>query len=191
KKRTFDDARVILDIQDLTVSLEGVSGAPPVVNRVSLQIRNGETACLVGESGSGKSVTSLAVMGLLPKGALRVTGGKILLEGTNLLELSPQALREIRAKRISMVFQEPMTALNPVMRVGDQIEEVLDTHVRLSAREKRNRVLDIMRQVRLPDVERIYSSYPHQLSGGQRQRIMIAMALVLEPQLLIADEPTT
>jgi len=91
KKRTFDDARVILDIQDLTVSLEGVSGAPPVVNRVSLQIRNGETACLVGESGSGKSVTSLAVMGLLPKGALRVTGGKILLEGTNLLELSPQA----------------------------------------------------------------------------------------------------
>jgi len=191
KRRNFDDARVILDVQDLTVSLEGTPGAPPVVDQVSLKIRNGETACLVGESGSGKTVTALAVMGLLPKGALRVTGGKILLDGTNLLELGPQAMREMRAKRISMVFQEPMTALNPVMRVGDQIEEVLDTHLRLSAREKRSRVLDILEQVHLPDVERIYRSYPHQLSGGQRQRIMIAMALVLEPQLLIADEPTT
>jgi len=191
KARSFDDSRVILDIRDLTVSLEGAPEAPPVVNQISLKIRNGETACLVGESGSGKSVTALSVMGLLPRGALRVTGGEILLDGTNLLALGPHAMREMRAKRISMVFQEPMTALNPVMRVGDQIEEVLDTHVRLSAREKRSRVLDILKQVHLPDVERIYSSYPHQLSGGQRQRIMIAMALVLEPQLLIADEPTT
>jgi len=191
RNRHFDGAPILLEIRDLTVRLAGRLDAAPVIDRVSLTIRRGETACLVGESGSGKSVTSLSVMGLLPKGALAVTAGRIMLEGTNLLELGPQAMRKMRASRISMVFQEPMTALNPVMRVGEQIEEVLDTHSRLPAREKKQRVIDIMDQVQLPDVERIYRSYPHQLSGGQRQRIMIAMALILEPQLLIADEPTT
>ncbi len=191
KSRTFDDAPVVLDIENLTVALVGNPQAAPVLDHISLQIRKGETVCLVGESGSGKSVTSLSVMGLLPKGALAATGGGIELDGRNLLELSPAQMRDMRARRISMIFQEPMTALNPVMRVGDQIGEVLDTHTRMPAREKKSRVLDIMNQVHLPDVERIYRSYPHQLSGGQRQRIMIAMALVLEPQLLIADEPTT
>ena len=191
KTRTFDEAQSVLTITDLTVRLAGNASAMPILDGISLRIREGETVCLVGESGSGKSVTSLAVMGLLPKGALEVAGGRIELEGRNLLEFSPQAMRDMRASKISMIFQEPMTALNPVMRVGAQIEEVLDTHARLPAREKKARVLDIMNQVHLPDVERIYRSYPHQLSGGQRQRIMIAMALILEPKLLIADEPTT
>ncbi|MCR4268540.1 ABC transporter ATP-binding protein [Nitratireductor sp. ZSWI3] len=191
KTRSFDDVPGVLEVRDLTVRLAGNDTAPPVLDRVSLKIRQGETVCLVGESGSGKSVTSLSIMGLLPKGALVATGGRIELENRNLLELGPQAMRDMRARKISMIFQEPMTALNPVIRVGDQIGEVLDTHTRLPAREKKARVLDIMNQVHLPDVERIYRSYPHQLSGGQRQRIMIAMALILEPQLLIADEPTT
>jgi peptide/nickel transport system ATP-binding protein len=191
KQRNFDGAPVVLDVRDLTVRLSGNREVPPVVDQVSLQIRSGETACLVGESGSGKSVTALSIMGLLPKGALEVAGGEIILGGTDLLKLGPQAMRQMRANRISMVFQEPMTALNPVMRVGEQIEEVLDTHARLSAGEKKSRVLDILNQVHLPDVERIYRSYPHELSGGQRQRIMIGMALILKPQLLIADEPTT
>src|SRR5690606_23432260 len=189
KQRNFDGAPVVLDVRDLTVRLSGNREVPPVVDQVSLQIRSGETACLVGESGSGKSVTALSIMGLLPKGALEVAGGEIILGGTDLLKLGPQAMRQMRANRISMVFQEPMTALNPVMRVGEQIEEVLDTHARLSAGEKKSRVLDILNQVHLPDVERIYRSYPHELSGGQRQRIMIGMALILKPQLLIADEP--
>ena len=122
KKRSFDGAAAVLEVKDLTVKLVDNETAPPVLDRVSLSIRSGETACLVGESGSGKSVTSLAIMGLLPKGALAASGGRIELEGKNLLELGPQAMRELRASRISMVFQEPMTALNPVMRVGDQIE---------------------------------------------------------------------
>lgn len=191
KNRDFDNAPAVVEITDLTVELVGAEQAMPVLDQVTLRIRQGETVCLVGESGSGKSVTSLSIMGLLPKGALAPRGGRIDLEGTNLLELGPQAMRDMRARKIAMIFQEPMTALNPVMRVGDQIEEVLNTHTRLPAREKKARVLDIMNQVHLPDVERIYRSYPHQLSGGQRQRIMIAMALILEPRLLIADEPTT
>ncbi|MCD4513817.1 ABC transporter ATP-binding protein [Brucella pseudogrignonensis] len=191
RNRNFDAASTVLDISDLTVRLTSNSAARPVLDGISLKIRKGETVCLVGESGSGKSVTSLSIMGLLPKAALEATGGKIDLAGQNLLDLGPQDMRAIRARKIAMIFQEPMTALNPVLRVGEQIEEVLRTHLKLSSRDRKTRVLDIMEQVHLPDIERIYSSYPHQLSGGQRQRIMIAMALVLEPQLLIADEPTT
>ncbi len=191
KSRNFDGAKTVLRIKDLVVSLPPAAKAKPVLNGISLNIRQGETVCLVGESGSGKSVTSLAVMGLLPKNALTVTGGAITLSDTDLLAQSASAMQDIRARRVAMIFQEPMTALNPVLRVGDQIEEVLESHTKLPADERRRRVIDIMEQVHLPDVERIYRSYPHQLSGGQRQRIMIAMALVLEPELLIADEPTT
>ncbi|MEO3388574.1 ABC transporter ATP-binding protein [Mesorhizobium sp. CAU 1741] len=191
RNRDFSDRPTALRITGLSVATAGSRTNTAILSSIDVTIRDGETVCLVGESGSGKSVTSLAVMGLLPKGSLEVTGGRIELEGQDLLALDAGAMREMRARRISMIFQEPMTALNPVMTVGAQIEEVLDSHTRLPARDKKQRVIDIMEQVHLPDVERIYGSYPHQLSGGQRQRIMIAMALILEPKLLIADEPTT
>ncbi|WP_116135081.1 ABC transporter ATP-binding protein [Tropicimonas sp. IMCC34043] len=180
----------VLEIEDLRVAIDRKDGNE-VLRGVSLTIEAGETVCLVGESGSGKSVSSLATMGLLPKGALKVTGGRILLDGENLLDLSAAQLRECRATRMSMIFQEPMTALNPVLKVGDQIREVLEAHTKMSNAEAHAKVLDILDQVGLPDIERMMRSYPHQLSGGQRQRIMIAMALILEPRLLIADEPTT
>lgn len=188
RNHDFSSEPVVLEVENLII---GLPGGTPVLGSVSFNIRKGETVCLVGESGSGKSVTSLAVMGLLPKGALLVNNGVIKLDGTNLLKLSPQEMKKMRATRVSMIFQEPMTALNPVIRVGEQITEVLDIHTNLSAAEKRAKVINIMEQVHLPDVERIYQSYPHQLSGGQRQRIMIAMALIMEPSVLIADEPTT
>jgi peptide/nickel transport system ATP-binding protein len=158
---------------------------------VSFAVSPGEIVCVVGESGSGKSVTAHAIMGLLPPNQLTVSGGRALLEGDDLLVKPPAEMRKIRGDRISMIFQEPMTALNPVMRVGDQIAEVLDIHTQLSERERRQRVLEVMQAVRLPEPERTIDVYPHQLSGGQRQRIMIAAALVLDPVLLIADEPTT
>lgn len=188
RNRDLSQETVVFEVENLVVALPG---GTPVLRGVSFDIRKGEIVCLVGESGSGKSVTSLTAMGLLPKHALKVEGGAIRLDGKDLLKLSPYDMKRIRARRISMIFQEPMTALNPVMRVGEQITEVLDIHTGLSTDAKRAKVINIMEQVHLPDVERIYQSYPHQLSGGQRQRIMIAMALILEPILLIADEPTT
>ena len=191
RDRDFSNAPVVLDIRELVVELPNLGQEAPILKGISLDIRQGETVCLVGESGSGKSVTSLATMGLLPKGVLRVRCGTIRLEGMNLLEFSQAQMRDVRTRRVSMIFQEPMTALNPVMPVGDQIMEVLDLHTSMNSSQKRAKVIDIMEQVHLPDVERIFRSFPHQLSGGQRQRIMIAMALILEPALLIADEPTT
>lgn len=178
----------ILQVDRLSVSTaQGV----PILRDISFSIRAGETMCLVGESGSGKSVTSLATLGLLPKGALKITGGRILLEGEDVLQVSNGRLKALRGSQMAMIFQEPMTALNPVLTVGRQIDEVLQTHTGLRATERHARVMDALAQVHLPDIARVYQSYPHQLSGGQRQRIMIAMALVLEPRLLIADEPTT
>ena len=180
----------ILDISGLVVSLGKNKGAP-IIDGVSLQVNARETLCLVGESGSGKSVTALTVMGLLQKNSLRPTGGNITLVGEELLTAGDRRLRQLRATSMAMIFQEPMTALNPVVPVGRQIDEVLRAHTDLDARARRARILNMMEQVRLPEIERIFASYPHRLSGGQRQRIMIAMALVLEPKLLIADEPTT
>ncbi len=185
------DTKPVLDVQGLTVRLPRGADRLNAVENVSFAVAPGEIVCVVGESGSGKSVTSHAVMGLLPPGQLAVTAGRALLEGDDLLTRTPAEMRRIRGDRISMIFQEPMTALNPVMKVGDQIGEVLDIHTGLSDRERRERVLDVMASVHLPEPERMIDVYPHQLSGGQRQRIMIAAALVLDPVLLIADEPTT
>ena len=185
------DTKPVLDVQGLTVRLPHGSDRLNAVENVSFAVAPGEIVCVVGESGSGKSVTAHAVMGLLPPGQLTATGGRVLLEGDDLLMKSPAEMRRIRGHRIAMIFQEPMTALNPVMKVGDQIAEVLDIHTGLSERERRQRVLDVMQSVHLPESERMIDVYPHQLSGGQRQRIMIAAALVLDPVLLIADEPTT
>ncbi|MGM4917320.1 dipeptide ABC transporter ATP-binding protein [Tardiphaga sp. 813_E8_N1_3] len=188
---TVNTRPIALEIENLVVGV-GKSGAgKKIIDGISLQVRQGETLCVVGESGSGKSVTSLSTMGLLPRDSLKAIGGSIKLVGEDVLQASDRRLRQLRATTMAMIFQEPMTALNPVVPVGRQIDEVLRTHTSLGASARRARILDMMEQVRLPDVKRIFASYPHRLSGGQRQRIMIAMALVLEPKLLIADEPTT
>ncbi|MDW3221476.1 MAG: ABC transporter ATP-binding protein [Paracoccaceae bacterium] len=179
----------LLEIRDLSIALGGKADSQ-VVRGLDLSIEPGQTMCLVGESGSGKSLTALATMGLLPD-ALKAIEGSIVLKGENVLEADTARLRSLRATSMSMIFQEPMTALNPVARVGQQIEEVLEFHSDLTQSARRSRVKDMMEAVHLPDVDKMYASFPHQLSGGQRQRIMIAMALIMRPQLLIADEPTT
>jgi len=181
----------VLQIDNLSVQVVGSPAAQRVVENVSFDVRQGETLCVVGESGSGKSVTALSVMGLLPRGGLAPASGSILVKGENVLTASPRRLREMRATRMAMVFQEPMTALNPVEPVGKQIDEVLRVHSALSKDERRERVLGMLDSVHLPHTSLIYDSYPHQLSGGQRQRIVVSMALILGPKLLIADEPTT
>jgi peptide/nickel transport system ATP-binding protein len=180
----------VLEVIDLTIGLPPGADRSCAVQNVSFSVGKGEIVCLVGESGSGKSVIAQSVMGLLAK-SLPVKSGKILLEGEDITHASLSRLRQLRATRMSMIFQEPMTALNPVLTCGEQIDEVLREHTSLGEQERRAKVLNIVREVMLPDPERMMASYPHQLSGGQRQRIMIAMALVLEPVLLIADEPTT
>lgn len=180
----------VLELQALDISLPRGSDRTHAVAQVSLTVKPGEIVCLVGESGSGKSAIAHTIMGLQAK-ALVPTAGKILLQGEDVLTMSSARLRELRCTSMSMIFQEPMTALNPVFACGEQIDEVLRTHTTLTASERQARVLDMIQKVGLPEPLRMLQSYPHQLSGGQRQRIMIAMALVLEPRLLIADEPTT
>ncbi|WP_246164914.1 ABC transporter ATP-binding protein [Pigmentiphaga aceris] len=185
----------VLEIEGLSVRT-GSAGSPgspggrELIQNVNLQIAPGETLCVVGESGSGKSVTSLASMGLLPKG-LQASSGRILLDGEDVLRASEKRLRALRATRMAMIFQEPMTALNPVETIGEQIDEVLRIHSSLGKRARRERVMDMLASVHIAEVRRVYDSYPYQLSGGQRQRVVISMALILEPRLLIADEPTT
>jgi ABC-type glutathione transport system ATPase component len=180
----------VLEVRGLTVKLPPGGDRPEAVSNVSFELQKKEILCLVGESGSGKSVIAQAVMGLLPK-TLPVSAGAMLLEGEDLARAGDARRRELRGARMSMIFQEPMTALNPVMSCGEQIDEVLRTHTQLGKGIRREKTMSILREVALPDPDRMLAAYPHQLSGGQRQRIMIAMALALEPALLIADEPTT
>ncbi|MEO8023226.1 ABC transporter ATP-binding protein [Polaromonas sp.] len=180
----------VLVIDKLHVALPPGSDRPYAVEEISLSIHPGKTLCVVGESGSGKSVMATAVMGLLAR-ELRPGPGSVVLQGESLLVASDQRLRALRGQAMGMVFQEPMTALNPVMTCGDQIDELLRQHTDWGAKQRSEAVLDILRRVKLPEPERMMRSYPHQLSGGQRQRIVIAMAVILQPALLICDEPTT
>ncbi|SDJ82382.1 ABC transporter ATP-binding protein [Billgrantia gudaonensis] len=180
----------VLSIRDLTLALPKGADRAFAVEHVSYDVSEGEILCVVGESGSGKSMAANAVMGLLPKG-VHATGGEIWFGGQNLLTLDERAHRSLRGLRIGMIFQEPMTALNPLMRVGAQIAEVFEAHGRHTPKERQARALALLEEVGIPQPERAIRAYPFQLSGGQRQRVMIAMALALEPELLIADEPTT
>ena len=190
-RKQTDRSKPILEVKGLTVTLPEGADRAYAIEDVSFSVGAGEIVCVVGESGSGKSVTAFTVMGLTLRKELAPVAGEVRLEGEELLAMSDAQLRRLRGQRMAMIFQEPMTALNPVMKVGDQVAEMLEIHTHLDAAGRKARVIEVMRDVKLPDPELIAQSYPHQLSGGQRQRIMIAMALALEPALLIADEPTT
>ena len=183
-------APAAVSINNLKIALPKGAERPFAVDGVSFDLRPGKIVCVVGESGSGKSMCAHALMGLLPD-TVSVTSGEIQFEGRDLLKLDDDGWRDLLGRRIAMIFQEPMTALNPLMRIGDQMAEMFEAHGLLTPRERRAKALSLAREVGLPDPERIVRAYPHQLSGGQRQRAMIAMALALEPAVLVADEPTT
>jgi len=182
---------MVLDVKNLQTVFFTNSGLFKAVDDISFSVRRGETLAIVGESGCGKSVTALSIMRLVPDPPGRIVGGSVALEGTDLLGLDEAEMRAIRGNRISMIFQEPMTSLNPVMRIGDQITEAVRLHRKLTAKEAWKKAVDMLRLVRIPEPEQRAREYPHQLSGGMRQRAMIAMALACRPALLIADEPTT
>ncbi|WP_417260247.1 ABC transporter ATP-binding protein [Celeribacter sp.] len=181
----------LLSVENLQTHFLNEDGVTRAVDGVSFDVLEGETLGIVGESGCGKSVTSLSIMGLLPDRIGRVVGGDIVFQGESLLSKSDKDLRDIRGDKIAMIFQEPMTSLNPVHKVGHQIAETVILHEGISKREARKRALDVMNFVRIPDAERRFNEYPHQFSGGMRQRAMIAISLACRPRLLIADEPTT
>jgi peptide/nickel transport system ATP-binding protein len=185
------DAPELLRVEGLSVSLPRGADRAFAVEKIDYSLRAGQITCIVGESGSGKSMTANAIMGLLPKPYVRVTEGRLLFNGSNLLDKSEAEMRQVRGADISMIFQEPMTALNPLMTVGEQIAEVLRKTEKLSAQAMRERIRGLLADMHLPMPESLQDAYPFRLSGGQRQRVMIAMALALKPKLLIADEPTT
>lgn len=181
---------ILLEVENLHITFDTPRGPLRAVNGVSFTINEGEILGLVGESGCGKSVTSLSILQLIPKPG-KITKGQILYHGDDLLQKSQHQMRQIRGGEIAMIFQDPFTSLNPVFKIGSQLFDVLRHHSRLNKKEAQTRILTVLDSVGLPDVSRIYESYPHELSGGQQQRVMIAMALISKPRLIIADEPTT
>lgn len=185
----MSEKETLIEVKDLTVHYVLHSGTSEAVNHISLAMKKGETLGLVGETGAGKTTVALSIMGLLPVPPAQVQSGEIIFEGQDILKLSEKEKKKIRGNKISMIFQDPMTALNPIDRVGDQIAEGIMLHQSVSRKEAMQKACDIMEMVGIPAVR--YSEYPHQFSGGMKQRIVIAMALVCNPELLIADEPTT
>lgn len=181
----------ILTVENLTTSFKLRRGWFSAIKDVTFTLHRNETLSLVGESGCGKSVTAYSIMRLLPEPGGRVSGGRILLEGQNLLELTERQMRTIRGNRIAMIFQEPMTSLNPVLTIGHQVAEPLHYHRQMSWQEAKGEALVLLKEVKIPDAEQRFNDYPHQLSGGMRQRVMIAMALACQPEVILADEPTT
>lgn len=184
-------ANPLLQISELEISFKKEGELVPVIKRINYEVMSNEILGIVGESGSGKSVSSLAIMGLLPKGISKITNGSVTFEGQNIADLSEKELQNIRGNQISMIFQEPMSSLNPSLKCGFQVQEVLLQHTKLSSAEAKQQTLLLFEQVKLPEPESIFNKYPHQISGGQKQRVMIAMAIACKPKLLIADEPTT
>ena len=182
---------ILLSVQDLKVYFSGNERIARALDGISYDVRKGETICLVGESGCGKTVSALTILRIIPQPPGEVMGGKILFNGQDLLELSEEDMQKIRGNHIAMVFQEPMTSLNPVFTIGDQIKEAILVHEQLEKNETLRRCIQILKDVGIPSPENRLNDYPHQLSGGQRQRVMIAMALACNPDLVIADEPTT
>ncbi len=181
----------LLDVRNLTVRFYTQDGIVHAVNGISYQVHEGETVAIVGESGCGKSVGVMSLIRLIPQPPGKITDGEVWFEGENLLEMSDEELRHVRGNRIAMIFQDPMTSLNPVLTIGFQIMEALQLHLGMNRTEARQRAIELLKMVGIPDAERRIDDYPHQFSGGMRQRVMIAMGLACNPKLLIADEPTT
>jgi oligopeptide/dipeptide ABC transporter ATP-binding protein len=181
----------LIEVRDLKTYFFTFDGIVKAVDGISYDVKEGETVALVGESGCGKSVSVLSIMRLIPQPQGRIMGGQVLFNGKDLLQLDDEGIRSIRGKEIAMVFQEPMTSLNPVLTIGRQLTEALEIHMMMDKEEARNRAVELLTLVGIPDAEHRLSQYPHQFSGGMRQRMMIAMALSCEPKLILADEPTT